>query len=607
MLHKPRLTFDRLGQVIFTLREIIKIIAQVEKKLLVGMFIVNALWGLSSVPGFYIQKLILDHLVDAIGNPNWQSVVYSIGLLILLRVLLDLTRTILSSVSNYLRRILSGMFVARVELIIGQKLAELDMATIDDPDFQDKFNKIQRESGNRSWGLVTPLADIPNYFVGFLSAVGILILLHPLVAVGVLFFSIPRFVVNSKFIKRDYELDNRLANSYRLWGWLNYYLVRNRNFMELKILDLSGYLSRKLRLIQEDVEGQKKIFRKKREIAGFWGNLPLTVLEFGISVWLVVLTITAKITIGSFTLYLQTVQSAENNLSGLVNSLLDIYENYIYVADMVWFLNLKPKIAMESGKLILTKNSFDIEFRDVWFRYKENQKWVMKGVNLQIGSGEKMAVVGLNGAGKSTLIKLLARFYDPQKGEVLVNGVNLKEYDLGIWRKKLAVLFQEFENYPFSVNESVGYGDVERIDDLEGIKEAVTKTGMDDFVEKLPKKYENPLDSEFEGGVRPSIGQIQRLGISRMIFRKNAGVIIMDEPTSSVDPEAEEKIFGELVELAKDKILIFVTQRFSTVRLADRVIVIDGGRIVENGTHKELMKEDGEYARLFNLQAKGYK
>lgn len=242
----------------------------------------------------------------------------------------------------------------------------------------------------------------------------------------------------------------------------------------------------------------------------------------------------------------------------------------------------------------------------MWFKYRDGQPWVLKDINLVIKPRENIAVVGLNGSGKSTLIKLLARFYDPQKGEILVDRKNLQTYNLHSWRKNLSVLFQEFESYPFSAMESIGYGDVERLGSLEEIKNAAEKTGMHEFIENLPLKYKNPLDPVFEKGVRPSAGQAQRIGISRMLFRKNSNVVIMDEPTSSVDPEAEEKIFKELIRVTKNKILIFVTQRFSTVRLADRIMVVDKGKVTEEGTHDSLMKLDKKYAKLFTLQAKAY-
>ena len=385
-------------------------------------------------------------------------------------------------------------------------------------------------------------------------------------------------------------------------------MVRNRNYLELKILKLSEYLVNKLRKIQEQVLYEWYGLQKKRELSRFWSLLPLTIFELGISLWLLFLVIGKKGTIGSFEMFFRALRNAQANLTGLVSSFLEIYENYIYVSDLVWFLNLEPTIERSNRGMRLSKDEkYSVKLEHVWFKYREEQPWVVKDISFIVNPGERIALVGENGVGKSTLIKLIARFYDPQRGNVRIGSNNLNKINLADWRARLGVLFQEFETYPFSARETIGYGDVARINELTEIKEAARRTDIADFIESLPLGWENPLAPEFEKGVAPSIGQWQRFGISRMLFRKNADILIMDEPTSSVDPRAEEKIFNELLVKTEGKILIFVSQRFSTVRRADRILVMDKGRVVEEGTHEELMKKNGLYEELFTIQAKGYK
>ncbi|OGM12205.1 hypothetical protein A2V80_02110 [Candidatus Woesebacteria bacterium RBG_16_39_8b] len=607
-LPKPKVSLDRLGQLVFTFKEVTKLALKTNKNLLILAFILNALWGFSAAPGFYLEKLILDRLVENIGNPNWQTALNMISILIILRLLLELTRNILSRISGFLRRALSRQFDAEINVQIGKKLAELDLKLIEDPDFKNKYDKIERESGRRAWGLMMPLSDIPNYLVGFLSSVALLILLHPLVSFGIIIVSVPQFLIDRKFIKKDYELDTKLSPLYRIWGWLSNYLVRNRNYLELKILKLSEYLVNKLRKIQEQVLYEWYGLQKKRELSRFWSLLPLTIFELGISLWLVFLVIGKKVTIGSFEMFLRALRNAQANLTGLVSSFLEIYENYIYVSDLVWFLNLEPTIERSNRGMRLSKDEkYSVKLEHVWFKYREEQPWVVKDISFIINPGERIALVGENGVGKSTLIKLIARFYDPQRGNVRIGSNNLNKINLADWRARLGVLFQEFETYPFSARETIGYGDVARINELTEIKEAARRTDIANYIESLPLGWENPLAPEFEKGVAPSIGQWQRFGISRMLFRKNADILIMDEPTSSVDPRAEEKIFNELLVKTEGKILIFVSQRFSTVRRADRILVMDKGRVVEEGTHEELMKKNGLYEELFTIQAKGYK
>ncbi len=604
---RPKLALDRLQQVLFVFQQVFRLAAKINLRLVILVIIFNALWGFSSLPGFYLEKLILDRLVQNIGNPHLKPVIYSIGILIGLRLLIELFRSLLSNINGFLRVNLSRTFSAEIYCLMGEKMAQLDLTTLEDPEFKDRFTKVERESGQRAWGLMYPVSNLPNYLVGFFSAVGLLILLQPLISLGIIIVALPQFLIDQQFIKKEYHLQTKLAPLNRLWGWLNSYLTYNKNYMELKILNLSDYLIDRMRSVKADVLNQQYQLDKQRESSHVITYLPLSIFELSISVWMIMLVITEKITVGSFEMYLRALRSAQSNLSGLVSALLEIYENYMFVTDLVWFLNLQPAIRDQDGSIKLNnQQKYAIKFEDIWFKYRHEQPWILKNINLQINPGDRIAIVGENGAGKSTLVKLIARFYDPQKGQVLIGDHQLTEIDLQSWRNKLGILFQRFETYPFTGKESIGYGDITRLEKLSEVKQAAHKTGIDNYIESLPLKWENPLTPEFDQGVDLSIGQWQRIGIARMLFRKNADVLIMDEPTSSVDPEAEENIFNELLKKAQGKILIFVSQRFSTVRRADKILVVDQGRIIEQGSHEELMKQNSKYARLFSLQAKGY-
>jgi len=605
-LKTPKVTFDRIGQILFTIKEITKIAYKIKPGLLVLAFFLNAIWGFLAVPGFYLQKFILDELISSIGITDIKPVLIFTGGLMLIALLLSLLRNFLSGYNGFLRRSLSRYLEAELSIIIGGKLATLDMATIDDPKFQDRFNKIEKESGRRAWGLMIPLTDIPNYFVGFASSLGVILLLNPFIAIGVFVSSLPQIFIDSKYIRREYELYTKLSPLRRISNWLDMYLFRNRNIMELKLLGIAPYLAKRLKETINEVLGQSLFLSKKRQFSRVWSLIPLTLFELGVSVLLIFWVVVQKITVGSFQLYISSLRSAEQNLTSLVSSFLEIYENYIYVNDLSWFLGLEPKLEVAGGGKFKESDVLSIEFKNVWFKYTKKHPWLLKNVNFEIKPGERIALVGENGAGKTTLIKLITRFYDPQRGDIFINGKNLTDFDIFDWRKKFTVLFQRFETYPFTVREAIGFGDIDRVESLEEIKKAAKDTGIADYIDDLPLKYENPLTPRFEKGIEPSTGQWQKIGIARVLFKKSAKVVILDEPTSNVDPEAEEKIFKELTKLARDKILIFVTQRFSTVRVADRIFVMDKGKIVEQGTHKELMAKNGKYERMFTIQAQAY-
>lgn len=602
----PKIIYrDQLDQIIFTLKQIVKIVWRVNPKSIIIIFAISAFWGLLTFPTFYLEKLILDRLVANIGNPAWQQPVFSLAFLVIARMLIEILKSVLSSILYFMRRFAAQNFHIQIELILAKKLAELDVLTIEDPVFQDRYNKIEREAGRRAWGLMMPFTDMPNYVFGFISSIGVLWFLHPLIALGAAVVVLPTIFVDRKYIRKMYELDLFVAPLHRVRGHLAHYLIRSRNYLEVRILGLKDYLIDRLAKVHHEVISQEMQIEKQQESAKIYTYFPNLVFSAGVNIYLAFLAITQKITIGSYELFLRSLLSASSNFASLTNSFLEIYENYIYVADLVWFLELEPKIKITGGKKAAgIKKSVLLD--NVWFRYKADGKWILRGASAEFFAGEKVAIVGENGSGKSTLIKILTRFYDPDKGKVLQDGEDIKGLNYQDYQNKFAVLFQDFEDFSFSARESIGFGDIERVGKIEEVKEAARKTGIHGHIESLPLGYETPLTPHFHKGVNLSGGQWQRVGIARVLFRQKAEIMILDEPTASVDPEAEEKIFDQLYKISRNKILIFVSQRFSTVRRADRIIVMDKGRVLEQGTHKKLMQQNGKYARLFALQAKGY-
>lgn len=597
---------DQFEQIIFTFKQVFSLLWKSNPKFTILIFAISALWGLLTFPTFYLEKLILDKLVANLGNIDLQTVIYPISYLIIARIIVEILKNTLTGILAFMRNYASKNFHIRVELILADKLSRLDVATLEDPVFQDKFNKIDREAGRRAWGLMMPLTDIPNYVFGFISSIGILWFLHPLIALGVVLMSIPWILADRKIIKRWYDFELEIAPYHRIRGHIAHYLIRTNNYLELRILNLRDYLIKRMDEVHGEIISREMSIEKYQEKAQVLTYIPSAIFYAGVNIYLVFQTLGQKITIGSYELFLRSLLSASQNFSSLTNSFMQLYENYIFISDLTWFLGLESKIKEEGGKSLKSIND-QLEIKDLWFRYKDDGAWILKGINTNFKSGEKIAIVGENGAGKSTLIKILSRFYDPTKGQVLVDGEDVRKVHYSSYQQIFAILFQNFEDYSFTARESIGFGDIDRVNNLPKIKEAAKKTDIHDYIESLPLKYETPLAPHFFKGVQLSGGQWQRIGIARMLFRERAQILILDEPTSNVDPEAEEKIFNELYKISKDKILIFVSQRFSTVRRADKILVVDQGKIIEQGTHEELMKKKGKYARLFSLQAKGYK
>ncbi|MFZ5365929.1 MAG: ABC transporter ATP-binding protein [Patescibacteria group bacterium] len=601
--YSPQVVIGRFRQIWFTFSTIVKLVWKIQPGFLVTILLVNILAGVFFAPLAWLNKLIIDKVIANIGNPLWQQALSGLVLLILLRTILEFARDLLSRVSSFLQFYLSRVFDAHLELLLAEQNSSLDVETLENPEFKDKLNKLEREIYGRIWGSMMSFTRIPENLSGLLVAFLILLSFRPWVVVIIVLFVFPQFWIDAKFVKKEYAWSDQISPKYRLRGWLSWYLVRARSYLEMRILRLAPYFLQRIYGLQKEIFESQTAIQKEKESSGLLASLPQNIFYFAFEVYLVILAILQRITVGSMQFYISATNSFRYSFSGLLRNLVDFYENYIYIADLVWFLDLKPKLV--SGTHKPPRKIENIEFRNVWFKYPNTQPWVLKEINLKLSSGDRLAVVGENGAGKSTLIKLLCRFYDPQRGEILVNGKNLRDFKRDQWWQKLGVLFQDFETYPFTARESVGYGKIEKVENLPEIQDFARKTAIHPYIASLPLKYENPLARDFEKGVEPSFGQWQRIGLARILLR-DSEILVLDEPTSNVDAKAEEEIFGKISQLVKGKNLILISHRFSTVRRAKRIIVLEKGKIIEQGTHQELMKLGGTYAQLFTLQAKAY-
>ena len=601
----PKKVILGMRQIIFTFSQTAKLVWKANPRLLIAVLLINTVIGALIFPVFYLEKLTIDVLIKNIGNPLWQEALRYLAWLFFIRVTVGIFQSGLMRISGYLRFSIARVFSGYIDILLAEKMASLDMVTIENPEFKDRFKKVERESGRRAWELALPLSNVPNYFFGLLSTFSLIFFFKPIIALLVFLLAIPEFLIDAKYTKIEYQFESGNFLKYRLWGWMSWYLTTARSFLETKILKISPYFLKRMNDIREEIYTQALKIRRQRESAHFLTYLPQNILTFFFSLYSGFLAIRQTITVGSAQMYIRAVYSFQSNLTGLVGSFLELYENYLFITDLIWFLNLQPTI-ISGEKEISGKIKKGIEFKNVWFRYKEDQPWILKDINLKINANQSLAIVGENGVGKTTLIKLLCRFYDPQKGEILVDGINLKDFDREKLWDHFAVLFQDFGNYPFTARESIGYGKIEEVNNLDLITNSAKKAVIHDFIDKLPLKYENPLSPELEKGVDLSSGQWQRVGFARVLTR-NAQISILDEPTSNVDPKSEEEIFNEISKFIKGKILVLISHRFSTVRRADKICVIDKGKVIEEGTHGELIKKKGVYAEFFELQAKSYR
>jgi ATP-binding cassette subfamily B protein len=382
---------------------------------------------------------------------------------------------------------------------------------------------------------------------------------------------------------------------------------------EIKLFNLGNFFIGRYQQLADKFYEENQRILVRRNMTGFYWMVLSLVANAGIYIYVALQAVTGRITLGGLTLYTQTAQQVGQSFQALLDGLSNTYENNLFVSTLFEFLEYEPVITSpekpRSFEQSLESKGLEIEFRNVSFTYPDKDpetEATLKNMSFTIRAGEAIALVGRNGAGKTTIVKLLTRLYDPDEGEILIGGRNIKEYDLKSLREEIGVIFQDYVAYYLSARENIGVGRIKDIENLDLVNSAAKKSGASEVIEGLPDGYETMLGRWWKDATQLSGGQWQKLALARAFIRE-ARILILDEPTSSLDARAEYEVFAKFRELTEGKTAIFISHRFSTVRLADRIFVLENGTILEDGSHEELMMVDGRYAELFNLQAEAYR
>ncbi len=563
------------------------------------IFISIAVFQLLASTTPFLRNKFFSQLIDSLvyksqGN-NWFTY---FGLFIIL--------LILSSIFSFIQTQLSSVIDIKLQgqlrkLFIG-KISHLDYQQLEAKETSNLISKVDEEFG---WRIRKIIPDISNIFANIVSLSVVTIIIfpkYPFIWLLIFLSQVPQYFIERYWVQKDWQFHEQNSEKNKLVWDLNYQL-RHKNFIsELRVNRAVDYLFKKYSDIWDYFSNQQIGLRLK-ESPSEVGMMLFSTAVNAVCLWILVNNLrNGLITIGLFTFYFQTLSQISDFFRGLVFSFVSITENSYHVGNFRKVIGLTNSIKGGDVALPLA-NPPKIELLNVDFKYPDSGNYVFKNLNLSIEPGEEIAIVGENGAGKSTLIKLLCNFYEPTRGEILINGISLKEIKLTDWYKQLSYLAQEFNNfYNLPLRENVALAKPEIVDDVK-IWEALDKADAS-FVKKYKNKLDTPLSHRY-GGEEPSWGQAQKIAISR-IFYKDSPIIILDEPTASIDAVSEYKIFNKLYSEVKGKTVIIVSHRFSTVRNAKRIVVIDKGKVVEQGSHEELLHNKGLYAKSFHLQAKGY-
>lgn len=494
----------------------------------------------------------------------------------------------------------------RVNVMILEKALTLQLAHFEDSEFYDKLTRARREASSRPLSLVTRTFGLAQNGISLVSFGVLLAQFSPWAVAVLVLAGLPAFLAETKFSGDAFRLFRWRSPETRMQMYLETVLAREDHAKEVKLYGLGPLLLGRYRGIFHALYREDRTLAIRRDGWGFVLGLVGTLTLYAAYGWIALTAVVGRITLGQMTMYLMLFRQGQSAVAAILSAIGGMYEDNLYLSTLYEYLDT-PVPASKGTALRGPDPDDGIRFENVSFTYPGGEAPALQDIDLHIRPGESLALVGQNGSGKTTLIKLLTRLYDPDQGRILLDGRDLREWDDATLRQRVGVIFQDFARYQMRVGENVGVGDVEHFEDRQRWQEAADMGMATPFIEALPDGFDTQLGKWFRDGRELSGGQWQKIALARAFMRSRADILVLDEPTAAMDAEAEATIFEHFRGLTTNRIAILISHRFSTVRMADQIIVIQAGRIIERGSHDELIAQDGHYAHLFKLQAQGYR
>ena len=583
--------------------------------MLVLMVVLCLLDGVLPVAGAYISAELLNEISlligsSAVGNIAEDFFVTMRPLLflfiayfiyLLLRKLMTRFHTMVTNISGEL-------VVNHIRMKILDKAKTVDLASFDRPSFYEKLENANREAGMRPIQILNATFNVVSAFISSVSFIVVLATLSPYAPLVIIIAAIPGALVNYFYRRKSFNYMRYHSKERRQMTYYSEVMINKDMAKEVKLLDLGDTFVEKYKTVfSRYFNGLKKLIVKEG-ITQLLIGIVSTLASCALFLYVAYNVVYGDGQIGDYSLYTGALTSIAGYVTTLVSSTAIIYEGTLFINNMIEFMKEEPTVVPSTDEPLMPKKgaAHTVEFRNVSFRYPGTEKYVLKDVNLKFEPNDSVVLVGLNGAGKTTLIKLLTRLYDPTEGVILLDGEDIKKYNVAALYDLFGIIFQDFGRYAETASENIRFGDVGREHTEEKVALAAEQGNAAAFIEKLPKGYDTPLTRLFEeDGIELSGGQWQKLSVARA-FYKDSDILILDEPTASLDAIAEKEVFDRFTELSRDKLTVFVSHRLSSAVGASKIVVISDGRIVETGTHDELMKLEGEYHKLFTTQASRY-
>ena len=610
-----------------SLPQVLRLVWEASRPTTVGLFVTTALAGVIPtlsvgltlmLTNAVVRGIVINaqHLPDRVvlnelGVPWLPGLVFnSVSMIVFLAVLqfvLFALSALLNTLRNITQQLLQNSVAMRIQLMIMEKAASLDLAFYEDPASYDLLRRAQNDSINRPVLMIATAFGLLQSILTLITMIAFLFGVSWILAVIVLVSPIPAFIADTRYGWRGFMIALWGSRLLRRMNYLVTLVTTDHYVREVKLFGLGHFFIERFRLIAEAFYARQRSQVVSRYLTNFGlGNIS-TIVTSLTYLYIALQAIAGRLTLGALTAYTQAAVQVQNSIQSVLSGFSGMYEHNLYLNNLIELMAKEPSLPVPAQpKPVPQPLRGEIQFENVSFAYPGADTLALDKLSFTIQPGETLAVVGRNGAGKTTLFKLICRLYDPSEGRILIDGVDIREFKPEELRRQIGAMFQDYVDYQATASENIGLGNVTEIADREAVVRASQQAGSDDLISNLPEGYDTALGKWFDAGVNLSGGEWQKVALARAFMREDARILLLDEPTSALDAQAEYDLFERLRSLTRGRTAVYISHRFSTVRRADRIIFLEHGTLVEEGTHEELMRMNGRYARLFRMQASAY-
>lgn len=581
-----------LKNVFYRIKYIILLVKKYGMAMIIVLFLINVINAI--IP--YISIINTQILVNKLQLNNS---IYSINNNLIIYGALGILSLVLTTIYNYMIVKYREYLYFHLNVMILEETKKFTLSDYEDSNTYDLIQRAEQDIGMRPYNIVVSLLSLSTGILNLFFSIFIMVTWHWWLITIFITLPLLTFKYFNSITKFEYKTIYERTEVERKSWYISHLLTKDQYIKEVRNLNLHNHLMSEFKTLREKFYLQNIKINKKKSMFAFIYDLYNFITSFFVLILACLETLAGKILVGNLMTYINTSSKVETAVKTVVNSLFSLYQETMYVSNIERYMKYTPSQIYKENISISNINM--IEIKNLSFKYQNQSKYVLKNINLSLKKGDIVAIVGKNGSGKSTLIKILCGQYTNFEGEVLIDGININDINKKDLFKQMNILFQDYNKFQFTVKDNIGFGNLARLDDLDKIKECASISGADEFINKLEKKYDQRIGSWFSEGVQLSGGEWQKLGISRL-FMKNGDCFILDEPTASLDPLSEYEFFLKINSNLKNKIGIFVTHRFTNAKFANRIIVLDNGKIIESGTHEQLVKSGGLYSKMFKVQ-----